>query len=396
MEISLGAVLLFVLTLCVGASLGYLFAAARGKTMQPDGLQESGAVREAASAAIARSQRLEEENAGLINRARQDNQVMQTLTPLLNEVNNLGQKVNALGQMSAAQGSELREQLTNTAHVQRELAKETTALRTALTSSSARGTWGEVELKRIIEASGMLQHVDFDLQQSTQMVSETGTAARPDVTVHLPGGGHLVIDAKVPLNSLIAAQGITGNDPASEAQRTDLIAAHSKALRGHINELVKRNYPAHFSGSPQLTIMFLPAESLLSEALSNDPTLLEYSLEKGVAPTTPSSLLALLRSVAAVWAGAQITAEAQEIMNLGLDLTKRLNIVAKHLDKLGSSLKASVSHYNSTVSSLEGRLLVQARKFESLESQGITSPKEVSSDDAQIRTISAGGLIDED
>lgn len=384
-------ILLVLLCIGVGAAIGYLYAVAHGRGSVDRDNARLGQLQAEASAAGARAARLEQENNGLIERARQDNNVMRSLAPLGQQLEALDQKVQRLGKVNAAQGAELREQLSTAARTQQELARETSTLRTALTSTSTRGTWGEVELRRIVEAAGMLQHVDFSTQLSTGKLSINGSASRPDMLIHLPGGGHLAIDAKVPLNSLMRAQAIEGSDHVSETQRAGLMADHAKALRGHVNALIKRNYPADFPASPQLTVMFLPAESLLSEALSSDPTLLEDALRAGISPTSPSSLLALLRSVAAVWATTQITQESQDIMNLGRTLVQRLGVVAGHLDSLGNSLRSSVKNYNKTVASLESRVLVTAREFESLESN-VPAPKPVTSDDAQVRSLTTAEL----
>jgi len=387
------SVFVFALVLCLvlGGLLGYFFAQSRALRSPARNAQELAAVQSTAAAATARAERLTEENNSLIDRAKSDQDILRALAPLAQQLDSMNRRVQGMQETQAAQRSQLYEQLDSAAITQRELAKETHSLRTALTSNSARGTWGEVELRRIVEAAGMLPHVDFSEQQATSQVSTAGSASRPDVTVHLPGGFHLAIDAKVPLSALLRAQDITGEDSAARAARDGLLKEHAKAVRSHINELAKRNYPADFHGSPYLTVMFMPAESLLSEALKADPALLEDALAAGIAPTSPSSLLALLRSVATVWSSAKVTEEAQEIMMLGRTLVSRLNTVAAHLDSLGTSLQRSVAAYNKTVASIESRLLVTARSFESIDAP-LATPQELSSEKAQVRQFTAGGL----
>lgn len=387
------SVFVFALVLCLvlGGLLGYFFAQSRALRSPARNAQELAAVQSTAAAATARAERLTEENNSLIDRAKSDQDILRALAPLAQQLDSMNRRVQGMQETQAAQRSQLHEQLDSAAITQRELAKETHSLRTALTSNSARGTWGEVELRRIVEAAGMLPHVDFSEQQATSQVSTAGSASRPDVTVHLPGGFHLAIDAKVPLSALLRAQDITGEDSAARAARDGLLKEHAKAVRSHINELAKRNYPADFPGSPYLTVMFMPAESLLSEALNADPALLEDALAAGIAPTSPSSLLALLRSVATVWSSAKVTEEAQEIMMLGRTLVSRLNTVAGHLDSLGTSLQRSVAAYNKTVASIESRLLVTARSFESIDAP-LATPQELSSEKAQVRQFTAGGL----
>ena len=384
-------VVLLLVVLAIGCVLGYLFARVQAVGAPEQDARELAAIQSNAAAAQARAERLEEENNALIDRAKSDQDIMRALAPLAQQLDSMNRRVQGMQETQAAQRSQLHEQLDHAALTQRELAKETHSLRTALTSNSARGTWGEVELRRIVEAAGMLSHVDFDTQQATSLVSDVGSSARPDLTVHLPGGFHLAIDAKVPLSALLKAQAVTGEDPAAQATRQQLLKDHSKAVRAHVNELVKRDYPREFPGSPNLTVMFMPAESLLSEALKADPSLLDEALAAGIAPTSPSSLLALLRSVATVWSSAKVTEEAQEIMMLGRTLVSRLNTVAGHLDTLGASLQRSVTAYNKTVASIESRLLVTARSFESIDSP-LTSLHELSSEKAQVRAFTAGAL----
>ncbi len=392
MNISTPVFLILVIALpALGFAVGYFLAQARAATAPRQDAQELTRVHSNAAAAVARAERLEEENNALIDRARSDQDIMRALAPLAQQVDTMNRRVQGLQEAQVAQRAELQEQLGQASRTQRELARETSSLRTALTSNSARGTWGEIELRRVVEAAGMLPHVDFSVQQSTGQVSESGSGSRPDLTVHLPGGFHVAVDAKVPLSSMLRVQDITGEDSASRRARSELLAEHAKAVRAHINELAKRNYPAEFPGSPQFTIMFLPAESLLSEALAADATLLEDALRLGITPTSPSSLLALLRSVATVWASAQVTEEAQEIMLLGRTLVQRLNTVAGHLDTLGSSLQRSVTSYNRAVASIESRLLVTARSFESIDSP-LSTPKELSAEKAQVRQFTSGLL----
>ncbi|MGO1591860.1 MAG: DNA recombination protein RmuC [Ancrocorticia sp.] len=384
-------VILLVAALALGCGLGYFFAQARAARAPGQEAHELAALQASAAAATARAGRLEEENNALIDRAKSDQDIMRALAPLAQQLDTMNRRVQGMQETQTAQSSQLHEQLNSAAVTQRELATETHSLRTALTSNSARGTWGEVELRRIVEAAGMLPHVDFSTQQKTSLVSTAGSDSRPDLTVHLPGGFHLAVDAKVPLSALLKAQDMTGEDQASRAARDKLLAEHAKAVRSHINELSKRNYPAEYPGSPNLTVMFMPAESLLSEALKADPSLLEDALGAGIAPTAPSSLLALLRSVATVWSSAKVTEEAQAIMGLGRTLVDRLNTVAGHLDSLGSALQRSVTAYNKTVGSIETRLLVTARAFESVDTS-VAQPREIPSEKGQVRSFTAGEL----
>ena len=395
MNISIPVFLLLAFVLvALGMAVGYFFAQVKMARAPHHEAQELAQIQSHAAAAAARAERLEEENNALIDRARADQDILRALAPLAQQLDTMSRRVQGLQETQVTQRAELQEQLGQANRTQRELARETSSLRTALTSNSTRGTWGEIELRRIVEAAGMIPHVDFSLQQSTGQVSESGSASRPDLTMHLPGGFHIAVDAKVPLSAMLRAQDLTGQDAASRRARAELMSEHAKAMRAHINELAKRDYPAQFPGSPQFTVMFLPAESLLSEALATDATLLEDALRMGITPTSPSSLLALLRAVATVWASAHVTEEAQEIMYLGRTLVQRLNTVASHLDSLGASLQRSVAAYNRTVASIESRLLVTARSFESIDSP-LVVPKEVSSEKGQVRRFTSGLLSPE-
>lgn len=376
--------------LAVGVTLGYAWRAARGGTDDRAAAARNASLRDQVAAlqadlaaASARAELLEKENNEYLERARENNSVLRQLAPIADSLEKMDARVADLGRQQAAQSSALGTRLQRATEVQDALARETTSLRGALTSRSARGLWGEAELRRIVEAAGMLEHVDFD----TQEVDRT-SGARPDLVVHLPGNAHLAVDAKVPLDALLRAQQEDGTDAASLKRHTAYIQEHAKAVRAHVKALASRNYPALFPGSPQFTVMYLPSDSLLAEALRADGTLLDYSYTSQIVPVGPSSLLALLRAVAAVWSSAAVTEEAQQILALGHELADRLSTAVSHLDTLGGSLRRAVDAYNRTVGSLESRVLVTARKLQSLDVT-MTPPQAISADSAQVRQFSA-------
>lgn len=421
MDISIAFV---IVALLVGLALGTVagFVAARALTRQgadahaarltaehgrllAEGTAEAHA---RTAAAEARAERLAQENDELLARARSDADLVRHLEPVREAVHRMDRQVGALEKERAAQYTALRTQLDEARRADADIRRATTGLERALRSTSARGVWGEMELRRVLELSGMSRHTSF-VEQATHdaAAARAGTVrpgaprhdakrGRPDVLVHLPGGRVVPVDAKVPMDRYLEASAIAavGDEPdAAEARdrRALLLAAHSKALRGHVDALASRDYQALVPGSVDLVVLFIPAEGLLSAALDQDATLLEYALGKGVALATPSSLLALLRSVAAVWAQESVTQEAREILTLGRELTARLAVVAGHLDALGGSLRGSVRAYNQAVGSIEGRLLVTARRFDSLADPGrpLPTPQPVAAEDGQVRTWTA-------
>ncbi|WP_124054198.1 DNA recombination protein RmuC [Arcanobacterium ihumii] len=369
--------IIVVLALLLGASFGYIYA--RGRALEQLNLstEQLRSTREQLLITTGKLERLESENTELIDRFGEDSSVLQVLSPIVKQLDNVNQQVQRLDQRTLTHNTQILTQLQNDARVQAELSHTTASLNAALRSTSARGNWGEVQLRRIIEAAGMLERVDFDVQTaSAQFASRSASNAdggasrlRPDAIIHLPGGGHIAIDAKTPMDAFLNAQEIDTSDLAGAQKRDELLTRHSKAVSNHIQALIKRNYPGDFPDSPQITVMFLPSEGLLAEALNTDAALLENSLRSGVVPASPSSLLALLRAVASVWSSAAASEEAREIVDLGRTLVERLNTVVKHLGTLGKSLGSSVDSYNKAIASLESRVLVTARKFNSLDTK---------------------------
>ncbi|MGO1735199.1 MAG: DNA recombination protein RmuC [Leucobacter sp.] len=297
---------------------------------------------------------------------REEQRVLQQLTPLQESLGKLERTVAVLEQQRAAQHGELTEQLRHAASAEEKLRGTAETLAAALRSNNTRGLWGETQLRRIIEAAGMLEHVDFSVQQ--QLSTEHG-GARPDMVVHLPGNKSIAIDAKVPFDAHLEAQHLEMADP----QRDILIAKHAKALRDHVIALSARDYWTALPDSPELVIAFLPSESLLSAALDTDPLLLEFAFERRVALASPVSLWAILKSIAHSWRQESLTAEARRLFELSRELHTRLGRTANHLDKLGRTISRSVLDYNAFVGSLERQVLPTARKIEQLNGEKISA-----------------------
>lgn len=410
-------ILLLLVGLAIGAVIGYLGALARRTTAHQSEGEQVAELRAQAAQWQARAEELSSRTQVAEERAERDGSVLRALAPVRSQLEQVGARVESLEKQRAEQHAALAEQLRATALREQDLARSTASLEGALRSRSARGMWGEVELARVLEASGMMRHVDFSEQRTIGALVQrrggpagaVGTAgsagsasgegaagrSRPDVVIHLPGEGYLAVDAKAPMDSYLAATAVQGSGPEDEQRRRQLLEAHARALRGHVDQLAARRYDRALGDSPELVVLFVPAEAVLSAALEADPALLEHALGRGVALASPVSLLTLLRTCATAWARTAVNDDARELLELGRTLYERLGTVAGHLDALGGALRRSVTAYNKAVGSMENRLLVTARSLETLGEQ-VDSPTLISADAAQIRTFTAPELTAEE
>lgn len=260
------------------------------------------------------------------------------------------------------------------------LNQTTSALQSALKSSSARGAWGEQQLRNVIELAGMLPYCDF-YEQTT--VSGNDKTQRPDAVVKLPNKGCVVIDSKTPLDAYLKAQ--ETSDPTARQQ---LLVEHAKALAGHAKVLADKRYDEMFERSPEYVIMFIPGESFLADALRADGSLLEAAMRSRVLIASPVNLLALLLAVAKGWQAFQIAENAEKIASLGRELYERVETVLKSVDKTGRGLETAISAYNQMVGSIESRMLASLRKFKDM---GVSSAEltEISNIDSAPRQIAA-------
>lgn len=305
------------------------------------------------------------------------------LSPLQRDLDKLEAHLRELEQKREGAYQGLREHLRNLSEAQKELQRTTTTLSQAMRSTRARGQWGEIQLRRLVEMAGLLEHVDFEEQP-------TAGDARPDMVVRLPNGGILPIDAKVPMNAYLEA--VEAGERRVQRERLE---EHVVAMRGRIRELGRKGYWDQFERAPQFVVMFVPNEACFSTAFQTDGNLLDYALKRQVIVTSPVSLLALLKAVAYGWQQVQITENARKIADEGKTLYKRLAKVAEHIQDVGAGLEQAFGAYNRLIGSFEVRLLPSARRFEELgidDVQDLPQPERL---EETTRDITAGELQEE-
>jgi DNA recombination protein RmuC len=283
----------------------------------------------------------------------------EAVQPVHDSLERLNRRIGELETQGASWQAQLRQQVESVQVSGSELRRETQALSEALRRPHVRGNWGEMQLRRSLELAGVSQRCVFDEQVSLR--TDDGLL-RPDVVVRLAGGKQVVVDAKVSLDAFLTASHAT-----DAALREEALARHARQVRQHVDALAAKAYWQQFSPSPEFVVMFVPGEAIFAQALETDPGLLDHAAGKRVMLATPTTLIAMLKTVAYAWAQEAVAENAREVHSLGRELYDRLGTMGSALDRLGRSLASAVGHYNKTVGSLESRVLVSARRMRDLE-----------------------------
>jgi DNA recombination protein RmuC len=309
----------------------------------------------------------------------------QLMLPVRESLERFNSRLTEVEKERVAMSTDLKHQVQTVQQTGETLRRETSALVTALRKPQVRGSWGEVQLKRVAELAGMIERCDFDLQHTTRADDRT---MRPDMRVHLAEGKHIFVDSKVPLSSFLEAA-----EADDDAVKSEALARYGRHVRTHVDQLSSKQY-WKAAETPEFVVLFLPNEMFFATALDQVPDLYDYAAQRDVVLATPTTLIGMLRAVAYGWKQAALAESAAEVFKLGRELHEKLGLMGNRFDKLGRALRTSVNAYNETIATVEGTVLVRARKFRDLK----VSEKELESlspVDEPVRQIQAAELVDD-
>lgn len=303
-----------------------------------------------------------------------EGKVLQTLAPVTDQLRSMQRKVDEIEKQRSAQHGRLAEQIKASQESAERSRQAAEALSSALKNNATRGAYGETQLQSLVESAGLLNRIDFTTQES--ITADSG-ARRPDMVIKLPGRKQMAIDAKVPYSSFIEAHE-AGPD---SGRASALLTQHARQVKGHVDALSGKEYWTGLETSPEFTIAFIPSEAILNAALDADPTLMEYAFGRGIILATPVNLWAVLKTVAFTWKQEDLAENAQELVDLGRELYKRLGTLSEHVSKLGRSIEGTVRDYNKFVGTLESRVLVSARRLDAVDEAKLLQPvKQIEAD----------------
>jgi DNA recombination protein RmuC len=338
--------------IAIGVALGYLLARNRLGTVAATATERARAAQERA-AILERA--AAEKSALADGQLAQRFDVEQLVGPMRETLARVEAQLRASDIARAESHAELAQQVEFTRQGAEQLREQTRALVGALQRPEARGRWGELQLRRVVELAGMAAHVDFD----EQVIVAGGL--RPDMVVRLAGGKNVVVDSKVSLAAYLEAA-----SAADDAAREARLAAHARHLKAHVDQLGSKSYWSALPETPEFVVMFIPGEAFLAPALEYDPALLEHALARRVHIATPTTLVSMLRTVQYAWQQQALSENARAVFDLGRELYDRLSGMGRHLERVGKSLTSAVGAYNQAVGTLETRVLVSARKLAAL------------------------------
>ncbi len=328
---------------------------------------------------------------------KEESKILQALAPMNENISTLRKRLTAMEENRKEDLGALAEQLEGLGKQQRNLDKETTQLVGVLRNNKSRGAWGEVQLRNIVQAAGLVEHVDFDTQVNQTSSEKTN---RPDMVVYIPsrtGKQGIPVDAKAPFSYYLEAQNIPDTAPENELrQKAELLKEHARALKAHIDELARRKYWEYFADTPDFVILFIPSEAWLAAALESDPTLLDYAFSKRVALCSPVTLWAVLKAVAVSWQQQEMTENARSIVELSGRVYSGFTTFGDLMRKLGGSIERTVTSYNRVIGNVEHTILPPMRKLQATSPDDIDIIEQIDGEKYTVRELTASELLNDD